>query len=264
MAFHSDYDQLPAMPIKQLPIEHATAAMPAATADSGQSDGDLHLHEDSLALLPRHTVVQIVGNNRTKVSYLGLRAVVKRAQGLGGWHFLVLPNGEEIKLQRNALVVLQLPRGDEQDFSDDEREDEQRRMLAEQQQRQRQLQRQRQMELLDRSEGARSRQRRTPRPPSAQDYVMSEHQPMVPMVRTPEPLRRLVQPTINLGKLDISALKRYSNFYQLPEPVTGSSKEDLVLLVTQHFAEQTVDEAQVISHFLRAAKRHAAGSYRPY
>ena len=26
----------------------------------------------------------------------------------------VLPSGEEIKLQRNALVVLQLPRGDEQ------------------------------------------------------------------------------------------------------------------------------------------------------
>ncbi len=59
-------------------------------------------------------VVQIVGNNRTKAAYIGLRAVVKRAQGLGGWHYILLPTGEEIKLQRNALLVLELPTGNEQ------------------------------------------------------------------------------------------------------------------------------------------------------
>lgn len=30
-----------------------------------------------------------MGNNRTKQAYVGLRAVVKRAVGLGGWHWLV-------------------------------------------------------------------------------------------------------------------------------------------------------------------------------
>lgn len=46
-----------------------------------------------------------------------------------------------------------------------------------------------------------------------------------------------------------------------PEPAGAAppSKDDLVSLVAQHFAEQTVDEAQVIAHFLRAARRHAMG-----
>lgn len=34
-------------------------------------------------------VVRIIGNNRTKPVYIGQRAVVKRAVGLGGWHWLV-------------------------------------------------------------------------------------------------------------------------------------------------------------------------------
>lgn len=33
--------------------------------------------------------VQVIGNNRTQKKYVGLHAVVKRAVGLGGWHWLV-------------------------------------------------------------------------------------------------------------------------------------------------------------------------------
>ena len=42
-----------------------------------------------LSTLPRHTRVLIVGNQRTKRGLLGLEGVVKRATGLGGWHWLV-------------------------------------------------------------------------------------------------------------------------------------------------------------------------------
>ena len=34
-------------------------------------------------------------------------AIVKKAVGLGGWHWLVLGGGDEVKLQRNALTVLE-------------------------------------------------------------------------------------------------------------------------------------------------------------
>jgi hypothetical protein len=33
--------------------------------------------------------VRVAGNNRTKVALVGLTGVVKKAVGLGGWHWLV-------------------------------------------------------------------------------------------------------------------------------------------------------------------------------
>ncbi|KAG6409291.1 hypothetical protein SASPL_127328 [Salvia splendens] len=78
--------------------------------------------EEELAVLPRHTKVIVTGNNRTKSVLVGLQGVVKKAVGLGGWHWLVLKNGVEVKLQRNALSVLEPPTGiqedDEYDFDD--------------------------------------------------------------------------------------------------------------------------------------------------
>ncbi|XP_077229911.1 uncharacterized protein LOC143862716 isoform X2 [Tasmannia lanceolata] len=44
---------------------------------------------------------------------VSLRGVVKKAVGLGGWHWLVLTNGDEVKLQRNALSVIEVPREEE-------------------------------------------------------------------------------------------------------------------------------------------------------
>ena len=37
-------------------------------------------------LLPKHTVVKVIGNARTKQSLVGLTGRVKKAVGLGGWH----------------------------------------------------------------------------------------------------------------------------------------------------------------------------------
>jgi hypothetical protein len=40
-------------------------------------------------VLPRNTKVIVTGNNRTKSVLVGLQGVVKKAVGLGGWHWLV-------------------------------------------------------------------------------------------------------------------------------------------------------------------------------
>ncbi|RRT41984.1 hypothetical protein B296_00057401 [Ensete ventricosum] len=45
--------------------------------------------EEELSVLPRHTKVVVTGNNRTKSVLVGLHGVVKKAVGLGGWHWLV-------------------------------------------------------------------------------------------------------------------------------------------------------------------------------
>ncbi|URE04825.1 hypothetical protein MUK42_19998 [Musa troglodytarum] len=71
--------------------------------------------DEELSVLPRHTKVVVTGNNRTKSVLVGLQGVVKKAVGLGGWHWLVLKNGVEVKLQRNALSVLEAPTGNEDD-----------------------------------------------------------------------------------------------------------------------------------------------------
>ncbi|KAL0369047.1 UNVERIFIED_CONTAM: Retrovirus-related Pol polyprotein from transposon RE1 [Sesamum calycinum] len=44
--------------------------------------------EEELSVLPRHTKVVVTGNNRTKSVLVGLQGVVKKAVGLGGWHWL--------------------------------------------------------------------------------------------------------------------------------------------------------------------------------
>ena len=79
--------------------------------------------DEGLPLLRKHTQVRVTGNNRTKSSLVGLTGVVKKAVGLGGWHWLKLSNGHECRLQRNALAVVALPTGDEIDSSDDDDDD---------------------------------------------------------------------------------------------------------------------------------------------
>ncbi|KAJ0640090.1 putative histone deacetylase complex subunit SAP30/SAP30, SAP30 domain superfamily [Helianthus annuus] len=84
--------------------------------NGGGTGGD----QEELSVLPRHTKVVVTGNNRTKSVLVGLHGVVKKAVGLGGWHWLVLTNGIEVKLQRNALSVIEAPTGNEDDDDDDD------------------------------------------------------------------------------------------------------------------------------------------------
>lgn len=55
-----------------------------------QLQGNGESSEEGLTVLPRHTKVIVTGNNRTKSVLVGLQGVVKKAVGLGGWHWLVI------------------------------------------------------------------------------------------------------------------------------------------------------------------------------
>ena len=71
---------------------------------------------------PANAQVRVTGNNRTKPGVIGLRGVVRKAVGLGGWHWLRLENGAECRLQRNALAVVARPTGLELDSESEDDE----------------------------------------------------------------------------------------------------------------------------------------------
>ncbi len=68
---------------------------------------------ETMQLLPKHTRVRVTGNQRTKSTQNGLEGVVKKSTGLGGWLCVLLSTGESINVQRNGVVVLEAPTGDE-------------------------------------------------------------------------------------------------------------------------------------------------------
>lgn len=66
------------------PSSSAAATAPAGTAPSSAADDAAN----KLAL-PRGSRVLVKGNARTKKELIGLECVVRKAVGLGGWHWLV-------------------------------------------------------------------------------------------------------------------------------------------------------------------------------
>ncbi|MFS7999019.1 putative histone deacetylase complex subunit SAP30/SAP30 [Helianthus anomalus] len=83
--------------------------------NNNNGGGEDSSDQEELTVLPRHTKVVVTGNNCTKSVLVGLHGVVKKVVGLGGWHWLALTNGIEVKLQRNALSVIEAPTGNEDD-----------------------------------------------------------------------------------------------------------------------------------------------------
>ena len=61
---------------------------PAAPPTSDESFSDKDGGADSGALLPKHTRVRVAGNARTRAALVGMEGRVRRAVGLGGWHWL--------------------------------------------------------------------------------------------------------------------------------------------------------------------------------
>ena len=91
----------------QRETNNAEAACAARAAADKRMGGDEEL--------AKHTKVKIIGNNRTKQKLVGAHATVKKSVNLGGWHWLLLENGKEVRLQKNALEVISLPTGEEED-----------------------------------------------------------------------------------------------------------------------------------------------------
>ncbi|KAG8492068.1 hypothetical protein CXB51_015756 [Gossypium anomalum] len=201
-----------------------------------QSYGDSS--EEELSVLPRHTKVVVTGNNRTKSVLVGLQGVVKKAVGLGGWHWLVLTNGIEVKLQRNALSVIEAPTGNEEDddlefgnmqwngsdlASDDTQKSHRSRHKS------------------HKSTG--SSYKTTSRSLSCDSQSKSS-------VSTPQGSMK-----VDLSKLEMAALWRYWRHFNLVDAIPNPSKEQLVDIVQRHFMSQQMDELQVIVGFVQAAKR---------
>ncbi|KAG8377731.1 hypothetical protein BUALT_Bualt08G0063500 [Buddleja alternifolia] len=194
--------------------------------------------EEELSVLPRHTKVVVTGNNRTKSVLVGLQGVVKKAVGLGGWHWLVLTNGIEVKLQRNALSVIEAPIGNEED---DDIEFEHVQWNASD------------MASDDIKKSHRSRLRMHRSFGSSHKTLsrsLSSDSQSKDSVSTPRGSTK-----IDLGKLEMAALWRYLRHFNLVDAVPNPSKEQLIDVVQRHFMSQQLDELQVISGFVKAAKR---------
>ena len=61
---------------------------------------------DNVLVYPANTHVRIIGNKRTQASLTGQEGIVIKTVGLGGWHWLELKNGTTVKVQRNALCLV--------------------------------------------------------------------------------------------------------------------------------------------------------------
>ena len=201
-------------------------------------------------------VVRIAGNNRTKASLIGLEAKVRRSTGLGGWHWLVLPSGEEIKLQRNALTVLEYPTGLEAESSASEGE---RHKPA--------------TPHIPRYGPILETQRlpaKRPRPVSTlppdfldgrrvslrQQYAgniglgvgsVPEHAP--PAAYEPH--------FVNFDKLQTGTLRKYLTTYNLNP--TSISREAMVQSAKRHFAAVDVNEEDLVRKVLDVGRRNASG-----
>ncbi|KAK9716614.1 hypothetical protein RND81_06G245400 [Saponaria officinalis] len=195
--------------------------------------------DEELSVLPRHTKVIVTGNNRTKSVLVGLQGVVKKAVGLGGWHWLVLKNGIEVKLQRNALSVLEPPTGNEVDDELDHSTSSSELIVKEHD-----------FGNIGFPKVSRPRVRHTrPWAPSVAAKANNRNcfKEFQTKIHAP-------QCKLNFAKLGSESLWRYSSRFDLGS-VNSSSREQMVNIVQRHFASQQVDEVQVIGEFIRTAKK---------
>ncbi|KAF9615317.1 hypothetical protein IFM89_022733 [Coptis chinensis] len=245
--------------------------------------------DDELSVLPRHTKVIVTGNNRTKSVLVGLQGVVKKAVGLGGWHWLVLKNGVEVKLQRNALMVLEPPTGNEVD--DDDHELDNSYSSSDMGEKDNDFCKPLVLgplylqylafcqfsEILFYIEiksvfhycaasglqypGLQYARRSKPRVRLPKQCLSSAKSVGRNNLKVQSNIHK-PQPRLDLGKLGMSSLWRYCKHYNLVSFVyfsrlltPGHSKEHLVNIVQRHFLSQRLDETQVILEFINAAKR---------
>ncbi|XP_077241977.1 uncharacterized protein LOC143882322 isoform X2 [Tasmannia lanceolata] len=198
--------------------------------------------DEELSVLPRHTKVIVTGNNRTKSVLVGLQGVVKKAVGLGGWHWLVLKNGVEVKLQRNALSVLEAPTGNEDDDEDNECDNS---FCSS-------------SDMGEKENDFSSIEFQKPSKPRvrhAKPWISSAKSINRSNYREVQSNAYKLPQRVNLAKLETAALWRYWRHFNLVSINPNPSKEQLVHGVQRHFLSQQLDEIQVITGFIHAAKR---------
>ncbi|RDX67739.1 hypothetical protein CR513_53344, partial [Mucuna pruriens] len=149
----------------------------------------------------------------------------------------VLTNGIEVKLQRNALSVIEAPTGNEED---DDLEFENMHWNGSDMA----------SDDTQKSHKSRHRMHRT---------LGSSHKTMSRSFSGDSQSKGSVSmphgSAVDLGKLEMGALWRYWRHFNLVDAVPNPSKEQLVDVVQRHFMSQQMDELQVIVGFVQAAKR---------
>ncbi|CAL9102788.1 unnamed protein product [Musa acuminata var. zebrina] len=242
--------------------------------------------DEELSVLPRHTKVIVTGNNRTKSVLVGLQGVVKKAVGLGGWHWLVLKNGVEVKLQRNALSVLEAPTGNEDDDNNIDCDnsfcsgsavgykDIAYSSLEFHKPTKPRVRHTRPWTSLAKSNG-RSNHRGTTHSNGHKMggcvYMLGENKLFY--VHIIGHLKNIAcrlgyihvenlclyfvdyEQRVNLAKLGTPTLWRYGRHFNLVNINPNPTKEQLIHVVQSHFRSQQLDEMQVIVGFIQAAKR---------
>ncbi|KAL7167575.1 hypothetical protein ACSBR2_038105 [Camellia fascicularis] len=159
----------------------------------------------------------------------------------------VLKNGVEVKLQRNALSVLEPPTGNEvedDDFdnasSSSDMGDKDNDFSS----------------AIEFSKLSKPRVRHT-RPWVSSTSVKPTNRSSYKEVHSDIQTSQL---RVNFAKLRTSSLWRYWRNFKLGNANPNITKQQLVNAVQQHFASQQVDEFQVIAEFIHAAKRLKAAA----
>lgn len=242
--------------------------------ERGKGSDDEGSEDVDLSLLPRHTKVVITGNNRTKTALVGQHGLVTKAVGLGGWHWLTLANGEEVRLQRNALSVLEHPNPEE--VKENEAL-EARQAAAAAAAAVASRHHQQNGFGTHNSLGPRSSvngvTKRATRPQqhsynnpnlSSQRKTSHQHQRKASVMRAPghhpsgghhhsgkrETMAHHAT-TINFSKLESGSLRKYRRHYKLPVG-PNATKDQLVHAVQVHCSGETVDESHVLAGFILA------------
>eukprot|EP00871_Galdieria_phlegrea_P002375 jgi/Galph1/3138/GphlegSOOS_G1804.1 len=183
-------------------------------------------------VLPRATKVRIAGNNRTRPSLVGQLGYIKSGQSLGGWHEVVLEDGEELRVQRNALEVVYDEEGNP--------------VTVDVPPEQRSFQLSQTTNKSSRGE-EQSRQ--------SYESLMQRGDLSTIHLRQRKPAtlekRKKKRPKVaaSLGRLNLSSLRRYRKAFNL-KVSKDCSKNELLLAVKQHFSEVDVDEASTILAFI--------------
>ncbi|CAI9772686.1 unnamed protein product [Fraxinus pennsylvanica] len=206
--------------------------------------------DEELSVLPRHTKVIVTGNNRTKSVLVGLQGVVKKAVGLGGWHWLVLKNGVEVKLQRNALSVLEHPTGNEDDDDYDFEDSSSGSDIC-------------QKDNYQFSTGFQFGKLSKPRIRYSRPWSPTASAKSInrSSCREIQLKCHVPHPRVNLTKLGTGSLWRYLRSFNLASNIHNPTKEQLINAVEQHFSSQEVDDVQVIIGFIHAAAKRLKSVY---
>ncbi|GJQ10612.1 hypothetical protein GpartN1_g2403.t1 [Galdieria partita] len=181
-------------------------------------------------VLPRATKVRIAGNNRTRPSLVGQLGYIKSGQSLGGWHEVVLEDGEELRVQRNALEVVYDDQGHPitVDIPPESKNSQTNNNRG-----------------IGRDDNSRNSHEGSTQDEDVSNIRLRQRKPL----KLEKRKRKRPKVAACLSRLNLSSLRRYRKAFNL-KVGKDCSKNELLLAVKQHFSENDVDENSTILEFI--------------